>query len=213
LASSPKAYRQRRDAAPSQVSSWSIDMFGWFSHALVQVCPQALGSGCHRRWLRVSPGAMARQLPLLGTVLYLPSCPALSSADALIPGWLVERIELAPLLRTCWVAAASEIGAEGPREWLECFDVKGILQARLYLLPDTDYLAWDALLAAAEPLSEPPLLRMLRPARCAMAWLVCFRHRQLGGLRLLNAIDVRQLSPLGKDIASQVARVAGVHAV
>lgn len=188
-------------------------MFGWFSNALTQVCPQALGSGCHRRWLRVSPGAMARQLPLLGTVLYLPSCTALSSGNAMLPGWLVERIELVPLLRTCWIAAVSEIGAEGPREWLECFDAQGVLQARLHLLPDTDYLAWDALLVAAEPLNGAPLMRMLRPTRCAMAWLVCFRHRQLGGLRLLNAIDVRQLSPLGQDIASQVARVAGVHAV
>jgi hypothetical protein len=205
------AYRQRRDAAPSQVSFWSIDMFGWFSHALAQVCPQATGSGCHRRWLRVSPGAMAAQLPLLGTVLYLPSCPALSNAGAPLPGWLVERIELAPLLRTCWLAAVSEIGAEGPREWLECFDAHGVLQARLYLLPDTDYLAWDAMLAAAESLSEAPLMRMSRPTRCAMAWLVCFRHRRLGGLKLLNAIDVQRLSPLGQDIANAVARGAGVH--
>jgi hypothetical protein len=187
-------------------------MFGWFSHALTQVCPQSLGSGCHRRWLRVSPGAMAAQLPLLGTVLYLPSCSALSNAHALLPGWLAERIELAPLLRTCWLAAVSEIGADGPREWLECFDAQGILQARLYLLPDTDYLAWDALLAAAQSLSEAPLARMLRSTRCAMAWLVCFRHRRLGGLKLLNAVDVRQLSPLGQDIANEVARVSGVHA-
>lgn len=188
-------------------------MFGWFSHALTQVCPQALGSGCHRRWLGVSPAAMARQLPLLGTVLYLPSCAALSGAGALPPGWLVERIELAPLLRSCWVAAVSDIGADGPREWLECFDAQGVPQARLYLLPDTDYLAWDALLATAEPLSEAPLFRMLGPTRCAMAWLVCFRLRQWGGLKLLNALDVQQLSPLGQDIANEVARVAGVHAI
>ena len=187
-------------------------MFGWFSHALTQACPQAYGNGYHRRWLRISPDAMVAQLPLLGSVLYLPSCTALSSAGALLPGWLAERIELAPLLRTCRVAAVSEIGAEGPREWLECFDAQGALQARLYLLPDTDYLAWDALLASAEPLGEMPPMRTLRPARCAMAWLVCFRHRRLGGIRLLNALDVQQLSPLGQGIAKEVARVAGVHA-
>jgi hypothetical protein len=187
-------------------------MFGWFSHALTQACPQAIGSGYHRRWLRVSPDLLLAQLPLLGSVLYLPSCAALGGTGALLPGWVVERIELAPLLRICWAAAVSEIGVEGPREWLECYDPQGVPQARLHLLPDTDYLAWDALLATGQALGDMPLTRMPRPARCAMAWPVCFRHRRLGGIRLLNAAEVRQLSPLGQDMAKEVARVAGVHA-
>jgi hypothetical protein len=158
----------------------------------------------------MAPARLAAQLPFLGTVLYLPSAAALGDAHTPLPGWVVERIELAPLLRCCWIAAISEVGAEGPREWIECFDPQGAWLGHLHLLPDTDYLAWDALLGAAIALDKAPLQRVLRPMRCALAAPMQFRQRRLGGLMLLGADESAALSALGQGVANDVAREAGI---
>jgi len=183
-------------------------MFGWFSCASIHACLPSASR--HRRWLRTAPTRLAAQLPSLGTVLYLPSAAALCDAHTSLPGWVAERIELAPLLRCCWIAAISEVGAEGPREWIECFDPHGAWLARVYLLPDTDYLAWDALLGTAVALNTAPRLRMLQPMRCAMAAPLQFRQRRLGGLMLLGADESTELSALGQGVANDVAREVGV---
>src|SRR3546814_12231625 len=81
-------------------------------------------------------------------------------------GLLAEAMQLAPLLQTRRLVAASAITVEGPREWIDCVDREGRTCARLHLLPDTDYLAWDRLLACGEPMAATPArwLRHPRPA-------------------------------------------------
>lgn len=181
-------------------------MFGWLNQAL-PFAPSA-SAAVHRRWLRVAPANWVQQLPLLGSVLYLPSCAGLHAVGDPLPGWLAERAEWLPLLRTVFIAAVSDIDVEGPREWLECFDAGGVFVARIHLLPDTDYLAWDAMLVSAVPVSPLPFRR--RHVRCAMARPVVFSYRRMAGLLVLGAAGVARLSPLGQGIAAEVAREAGV---
>ncbi|MFC5740154.1 hypothetical protein [Dyella tabacisoli] len=181
-------------------------MFGWFAHALTAVCPHAGAGSASRRWLRITPESLLAYLPLLGSVLYLPSRAKHPTTGMLPNGWLVERAELEPLLHTCWLIAASAINVDGPREWLECIDAQGCLRARLHLLPDTDYLAWDALLAQGKPLALPPHRRVQQPLRLASASVMVFQHRRLAGLSILSSIAPSRLSTLGQGIARDVAR-------
>lgn len=178
-------------------------MFGWLAHTLAAVCPHAHAPSCQPRWLRVAPSALAARLPLLGTVLYLPMRGE-ASPDHPARGWLAESEDLAPLLHTQWLLAACVIGADGPREWLECVDAAGRLRARLHLLPDTDYLAWDVLLSAATPVSTPAFRRVQRPFRAAGARLLHFSQRRFGNLDVLGGRDAAQLSSVGQGIAREV---------
>ena len=153
----------------------------------------------------MAPAALAARLPLLGTVLYLPMRGD-ASPDHPARGWLAEGEDLAPLLHTQWLLASCVIGADGPREWLECVDAAGRLRARLHLLPDTDYLAWDVLLSAAVPAGAPAFRRVQRPFRAAGARLLHFTQRRLGNMDVLGGRDAAQLSALGRDIAQEVLR-------
>lgn len=185
-------------------------MFGWLAHTLATVCPHFHASACQPRWLRVEPAALAARLPLLGTVLYLPMRTD-GSPDHPARGWLAESEDLAPLLHVQWLLASCTIGADGPREWLEGVDAAGRLRARLHLLPDTDYLAWDVLLSAAVSVASPPLRRVHRPSRAAGARLLHFTRRRLGSMDILGGNDAACLSVLGRDIARGVMRAEAVE--
>ncbi len=185
-------------------------MFGWLAAVSPSICRFSSGAPLYasRQWLRLSPPQLARQLPLLGSVLYVTARPA--SAEPWVDGVLLAQRELAPLLQARWFAAASVVTEDGPREWLECLDQNGELRARLHLLPDTDYLAWDALLQDAE--AKPPSLRALRHRglRSAAARVVAFRHRELAGIGMLEAIEHDALSSLGRQAAQRIAQAEAV---
>lgn len=145
-------------------------------------------------------------LPALGNVLYVTSGVHGAMQGRPLPGLLVESIELAPLLHTRTLAAASAITADGPREWIECRSAGDQVLARLYLLPDTDYLAWDALRAAAvdgrggatraeTAVWQPTAARLLR-----------LRVRCFAGLQWLGADAGIATSSLGRELAARIAR-------
>ncbi len=183
-------------------------MFGWLAHTLAAVCPHFQASACPPRWLRIEPASLAACLPLLGTVLYVPTRID-RSPDHPARGWLAESEDLAPLLHAEWLLASCAIGADGPREWIECVDASGVARARLHLLPDTDYLAWDVLLAAATP--ALPLRRVRRPLRAAGARLLQFNVRRVGSLEVLCGRDTERLSALGQEIAREVMRAEALE--
>ncbi len=186
-------------------------MFGWLTHVFAPARPACRHTGSICRCLVRMPGeVLLAHLSLLGGVLYLPSRQALGEPSWGAPGWLVAGRELSPLLQTRQLMAFSMIGADGPREWIDCIDDLGRTCARLHLLPDTDYLAWDALLARATPLPPAPLKGDLA-WRAAGATLLHFRHRRLGALNMLDAVPLAQVSPLGHSIAADVARAASVE--
>jgi hypothetical protein len=156
-----------------------------------------------RRWRRLTPLELMHRLPALGCVLYLPA----TCADVRPPrGWLLGSADLQPLLRTHWLAEGGEVTTEGPREWIECVDVRGVTQARLHLLPDTDYLAWDRLLAAGEDVEPPAGWHVSRRFQPASARLCCFEWRVLACLRVFDACLAPAASAVGRRLAGQVAR-------
>lgn len=188
-------------------------MFGWLAHAFATVRSHADTAAwtISRSTVPMSGAELAARLPLLGGVLYLPACATARPARELAPGWLVTRQELAPLLQTAELRASSMIGADGPREWIDCLDASGAFCARLHLLPDTDYLAWDALLAQGSPLPAAPVCPGEVACKAAIAELLCFRSRPLAALQVLDTLPLGQLSPLGRGIALDVARAAAVE--
>jgi hypothetical protein len=156
-----------------------------------------------RRWRRITPLELMHRLPTLGCVLYLPG-----DGMGIDPphGCLLGARELEPLLRTHWLAEAGEVTTDGPHEWVECVDVRGVTQARLHLLPDTDYLAWDRLLAMGQDTSAPAPWRASRRFQPASARLCGFRWRPLACFQVFDACLVPAVSLAGQRVAAQVAR-------
>ena len=158
------------------------------------------------RWLAVAPQTLAQGLAQLGCVLYLPARRCDADPVDLPLGLLAESRELTPLLRTCYVGLASAVTGEGPREWIECVDAAGMLQARIYLLPDTDYLAWDALFAEGVPVAAPMLHRAGHPVCFAeRARLLCFTRRHVSRLTMLGSEAPSRVSSLGRGVARDIA--------
>ena len=188
-------------------------MFAWLAHAFATIQPnyEAAHWSISRCLVPMSGSALAERLPWLGSVLYLPARCTDAEPWPLPAGWLAARCELAPLLRTEGLIVSSMIGADGPREWVDCVDANGEFCARLHLLPDTDYLAWDALLSQGEPLPAAPLCPRHVACRAASAELVCFSTRSLGAMAVLDTLPLGHLSSLGRHIAREVARSSAVE--
>lgn len=134
---------------------------------------------------------------------------------------LLDHPALTALSSCVALHARAAIGSHGPREWLELIDARGTCSARLCLLPDTDYLAWDAMLAecaiarARVPVPVPePWRAHAAFMRCALrrkgiAWhaqVVRFPLLQLPCLRVLGLRAPVELSVLGGQVAATIAR-------
>jgi hypothetical protein len=180
-------------------------MFGWLATRSISLCRHAPLTVVSRRSRPITPSTLIRRLPALGSVLYLHATSLATLSDALPAGLLVTQRTFAPLLDTRWLVATSAVTDDGPREWLECMDQFGYTRARLHLLPDTDYLAWDALISGCELDSHPPVVRGIVPLRPDNAAVMNFQLRELGGLLLLEQ-GCSTLSPLGDRIAARIAQ-------
>lgn len=179
-------------------------MFGWLASFGVQ--SRARSRPC-TRWLAIDPRTLFQGLGQLGAVLYVaPACVhAPTDADAAAPGCLVDHPDLAPLLSTAFVGITCCVTPEGPREWLDALDARGALLARIYLLPDTDYLAWDGLFAgAAEAPALPPVATSRRWHAASRPRLLTFTRRRLPGFDVLGACEAG-VSSLGLCVARDIA--------
>lgn len=178
-------------------------MFGWLASFGV---PSRTRSTSTTRWLAITPRTLIEGLGQLGGVLYLApppgGCPMQHSAPF---GCIAESADLAPLLVTEYVGLTCAITAEGPREWIDCIDGQGETLARIYLLPDTDYLAWDGLFVDAMIVDSP-----VRHAPDRDWWRACrarvlsFRRHRLVGFDVIGAQDAC-ISPLGHGVARDIA--------
>lgn len=180
-------------------------MFSPWWRQLLEGCPRATDADVCRRRLRMTPAALAVSLPALGSVLYMPLAESGAGLPQQPDGVLVETPRLAPLLRVHWLSAVCEVAPDGPREWIDGIDRDGRPCVRLHLLPDTDYLGWDRLLASGEPL--PATAPAPAPhVRALDACLLRFRRRRLAGFDLLCGEAVTRLSPLSRQLAARIAR-------
>jgi len=171
---------------------------------------------------------LADALPKLGTVLWLerrsrraaPLRASIGTNGVL----LVDHPALGALARSNAVTAHTTVTSHGPREWL-CFrDAAGDMQGKLFLLPDTDYLAWDEMAAAGRLDAEPTPERwnahgaFLRGAlsRLGSGWrarLLTFELKRLPWLRTLGARPPLRISLLGLELARAIARAEGAELV
>lgn len=172
---------------------------------------------------------LAEWLPRLGAVLWLerrerrpPPSRALVGPRGIV---LLEHPSLAALAHCGAIAAHTAVTPHGPREWLSFRDAKGEVRAKLFLLPDTDYLAWDEMAAAARlaPVREDASAwhahtAFLRGAlaRFGTAWrarVLRFEAGRLPWLRTLGAQPPLRLSLIGLELARAIARGEGAELV
>lgn len=115
------------------------------------------------------------------------------------------------------------VTSDGPREWMICHGADGRRCAKLFLLPDADWLAWDEMHGdmrlqpeCAEPAAWSPHWGLLRTAllRMGNAWrarVLCFSEQQISCRRLLQAAVPARLSPIGLERARMIAADHGTE--
>ena len=166
--------------------------------------------------------ALAEWLPRLGTVLWLHREPT----DSVFPRarltshgvLLLEHPALVALANCTGVRGRSSVTTHGPREWVDFGADNGTL-ARLYLLPDTDCMAWDGMLAAlgeTECVSSTTEQRWHAHRafmRCAFgrlrtSWqarIVRLPLLRLPCLQVLGLCAARDVSSFGRRLAEAIA--------
>ncbi len=168
-----------------------------------------------------SLGRLAEWLPRLGPVLWLEHRHAAVTRQAPRPGEPIVLIDHPALLT---VAACNKldahqtISAEGPREWICFHSSNGGIEAKLFLLPDSDVLAWDEMSSAfclspgTSAVDTPPThTTFLRRAlgRFGQRWqarLIEFRRSQQPWLSVLDAQPPLRISLLGIELARGIVR-------
>ena len=163
---------------------------------------------------------MAEWLPRLGTVLWLvrresgPGAPLRMRAGPRL--LLLEHPAAGVPARCASLRAWSNVTPQGPREWLSLHQASGEIAAKLFLLPDSDVLAWDQMSAAlglapneSAPSDAPVHASFLRRAlaRFGHRWqarLLAFDLKPLPWLHTLGAKAPLRISLLGLDLARTV---------
>ncbi|HEY6942878.1 hypothetical protein [Dokdonella sp.] len=176
---------------------------------------------------RLDLARLADALPKLGPVLWLergPSAPEAAVSARAGDVVLLDHPALGVLARCTEVAIHEAVTPNGPREWLAFDDAGGQARAKLFLLPDSDFLAWDTMAARGCAPSRTAPTRwsahraFLRNAfaRLAGAWrarLLEFDQRRLPWLRTLDAHAPLRISLLGLEFARTIARDEGAQFV
>ena len=171
---------------------------------------------------------LADWLARLGPVLWLHR----ASNDGVFPRarlcrhgvLLLDHPALAAFANSIAIEAHGAITSHGPREWLEFVDAQSVCSARLYLLPDSDYLAWDAMLgdcgivrvAPGKSFSTAGMRWRAHAAFMRCAWrrmrgswqarIVRFPLMRLPCLKVLGMRAPTELSVLGRQIAATIVR-------
>lgn len=164
----------------------------------------------------------AEWLPRLGPVLWLDrrttTAQARLCANARSGPLLLDHPALITLSNCHKLAAHHAIATHGPREWVSFHSANGEVDARLYLLPDSDVLAWDEMIpglrmdCSGSNQDEPPThTNFLRRAlgRFGQRWqarLLEFRSLNRPWLNVLDAKAPLKISLLGIELAGHIVR-------
>ena len=164
----------------------------------------------------------AEWLPRLGPVLWLDrrasSGRARICTEARSGPRLLDHPALVTLCNSRKLVAHHVVSVHGPREWVSIHSTSGEVDARLYLLPDSDVLAWDEMIpvlcmdyAGSEPSEAPTHTNFLRRAlgRFGPRWqarLLEFRNSHRPCLNVLDAQPPLKISLLGIELAGRIVR-------
>lgn len=175
----------------------------------------------------IDPLQIVDALPRLGPVLWLERRAQAAARITTRTGHgvlMVEHPALAPLTRCASVSARCAVTPNGPREWL-CFDDDaGATRAKMFLLPDSDYLAWDEMTSDRVTRARVPgphwhpHAAFLRGAlaRLGGSWrarVLAFQLRRLPWLRTLAARPPLRMSLFGFEVARAIAADEGAELV
>lgn len=164
-------------------------------------------------------GELLTWLPRLGSILWLERQGAMEGRSQRDPGGsavLLDHPAIGLLSTNHGLIAHQAVTEQGPREWLSFQTPTGAINAKLFLLPDSDVLAWDEMCAAMKLVPgessrhEPPThAAFLRRAldRLGHRWharLLEFRFVQRPWLSVLDAQPPLRISLLGIDIARRI---------
>lgn len=150
----------------------------------------------------------AQQLAALGTVL----CLHRHQDGSELSGWA----------RAVRVEARAGVDSDGLGESLAFFDHEGRCCWRLYLLPDSDFVAWDRLLAllpSREEAGAPTgvgerMWRRLAGRLLGGQWQACVLRLHVVPAevrRPILAASLAAVSPLGVATAQRIARMEGAE--
>lgn len=150
----------------------------------------------------------AQQLAALGTVL----CLYRQQDGGELSGWA----------RAVRVESRAGVDSEGLRESLAFFDHEGRCCWRLYLLPDSDFVAWDRLLARLPAQGDAEVATGVgerlwrRLAGCLLGgqWQACVLQLHVvpaEARRSVLAASLATVSPLGAATAQRIVRAEGAE--
>lgn len=185
-------------------------MFGWIVANGSKRCHLCLApTDMSQSVRRIDAREVLDWLPTLGNVLWVHGPRGVTRGCP--PGWVLSGPSLAALADATWLMSSCAITEDGPREWCQCLDSQGRVLGRFHLLPDTDYVAWDALAAVSDAGLIPPTLQVAGAFRPTGAAVVCFRLCRLAGLKMLEPEEPESpRSPLSCRVARQLARTESV---
>lgn len=168
------------------------------SHLRVLSPPATGATPCRWLWL-------GDALADLGVVLYVYAQRESRTWLAPHAPWPARR-ELVGLVAAERVVASVAVDSDGPHECLRFLDEAGDTLASLWLLPDSDFLAWETLLAALP--GEAIVRERTRrdaPRRTSQARVLRLQRARVGGVDLLDAQTPTRLSVLGLGSARRLA--------
>lgn len=154
------------------------------------------------------PLPRAQQLAALGTVL----CLYRPQHGSELSGWA----------RAVRVESRADVDSDGLRESLAFFDAEDRCCWRLYLLPDSDFLAWDRMLDSLPSGSENEsatgvgerLWRRLSGRLLGGQWQACVMSLHVlpaQSMAPVLAASLVPLSPLGIATAQRIAQAEGAE--
>lgn len=160
-------------------------------------------------------------LPRLGPVLWLKRRNAEPERQRPSrPGTplFVEHAAIGSLATFNTLQVNHAITPQGPREWLSFHSTSASIDAKLFLLPDSDVLAWDQMCSAGQRPSaetvhrEPPthanLLKraLARFGQRGQAHLLQFHFKRRPWMSVISAQPPLRISLLGIDIVRNIVR-------
>lgn len=168
----------------------------------------------------LSAARRSPRFPLSPMMTPVPPAPTrLAELGTVLCLYHADSSELAGWHQAVAVHACQGVDSEGLRESLCFTDDRGRCCWRLYLLPDSDFLAWDRLVAELPGQSPGDgegnvgerLWRRLAGHLRGQRWRVCALrlHASAGGQGL--AASLAPLSSLGAVVARRIARLEGAE--